>query len=497
MERTAPRPAEPELGPSHLLEAMPDGVLGMGDGGRIVIVNLKLCELSGHRREELLGQPLEVLVPERFRAGHVAFRDSYEGSGHPVRAMGSGLEIVLRCADGGEIPVDIALSPMPTDAGIVVVASVRDATERRRAEALMRGAFAVATTVLGGAPVDESLALIARQASALVRGDIATIATAIDDDALLVRSAEGEGSDALAGLVFPRDDSISGHVLLSGEPELVADAPSDRRVHQPIVALGDIGPALFVPLSAKGEPFGTLMVARVRGSEAFTQADVDAVASLAAQAAVAIEFARAQEEVQRLVVFEDRERIARDLHDTVIQQLFAVGMSLQAVARALPTDDLAERVQGAIDDLDTTIRDIRSTIFALESSRRRGHGFRNDVLSLVAESAGSLGFEPRVRLEGALDAVVPDDIAEHALSTLREALSNVARHAKASRVDVHLSVDDRLRLVVTDDGVGPPAADGRRGLGLRNMTARADEIGGTLALEPADPGTRLCWEVPV
>lgn len=253
---------------------------------------------------------------------------------------------------------------------------------------------------------------------------------------------------------------------------------------------------LGVPILARGEVFGNLYLTDKITGDDFTDDDEELIIALATAAGVAIENARLHARARELDVVTDRERIARDLHDTVIQRLFATGLLLQGAVRMAGSDQVAERIQEAVGDLDETIRQIRSTIFAL-GAHSTGGSLRTEILDVVGEYSQTLGFEPRVRLDGPIDSAVPDEAAEHILSVLREALSNVARHAKATRVDVLVDVDDHVQLRVTDDGVGP-SSESSGGFGLRNMRSRAETLGGQLSLEPAvGGGTRLEWRVPL
>jgi signal transduction histidine kinase len=210
----------------------------------------------------------------------------------------------------------------------------------------------------------------------------------------------------------------------------------------------------------------------------------------------------AEEELQRareeLALVDDRERIARDLHDTVIQRLFAVGLSLQGALTRAAGDPAIDRIELAVDEIDVTIRDIRSSIFALHTRRAFTATLRDDVLVIAREAARALGFEPAVMFDGPVDSVVTDEIREHLLATLREALSNVTRHAHASKVNVELIADANLvSLCVRDDGVG---IDGPgQGNGLRNMNERAIAFGGSceIARSSAAGGTEIRWSVPV
>ena len=245
-----------------------------------------------------------------------------------------------------------------------------------------------------------------------------------------------------------------------------------------------------------------LTVGRRHGAAPFRPALTDVVASFAAQAGVALELAASRAEAERLSLYEDRDRIARDLHDLVIQRLYATGMSLEGTMPMITRPEVASRITNAVDAMDETIKDIRATIFALQArDSASGPDLRGDIVALVEEMTGMLGFAPSLRLGAGLGAQVGPEVAEQALAALREALSNAARHASASQVDVTVDVDPdgMLAVQVTDDGTGIPA-EGRRS-GLRNLAKRAEKLGGELRLTPADPGaarpgTRLEWRVP-
>lgn len=256
---------------------------------------------------------------------------------------------------------------------------------------------------------------------------------------------------------------------------------------------------LGVPIRVRGEVFGNLYLTDKTTAPAFSGADEELAVGLAAAAAVAIQNVRLQARVQSFALVEDRERIARDLHDTVIQRLFATGLSLQATARIVETDAKVAlaRIDAAVDDLDLTVKHIRSAIFGLESSRTSRRGLRDRILVLCHDTAEALGCAPLCLFDGPVDSGVDDDIAIELLATLREALSNVARHAQASAVQVEVIVSDDVELRVVDDGCGPPGPDQPRGHGLDNMEARAVSRGGGFAVSAATPsGTRLEWHVP-
>jgi signal transduction histidine kinase len=298
---------------------------------------------------------------------------------------------------------------------------------------------------------------------------------------------------------LPQGHGILGLLIVDAKPLRLPDL----RAHPDSFGFPPGHPAmrsfLGVPIRVRDEVFGNLYLTDKRSADEFSTADEELVVALAAAAGVAIENARLHAQVHAMALVEDRERIARSLHDTVIQRLFATGMSLQGTVRLLHTDPEAavERIDAAVDDLDVTVKHIRTAIFGLEASRPNRDGTRARILTLVHQAIGALGFEPRVLLDGPVDTGMSQATAAELVATLREALSNVARHAKASRVDIEVVFADDVRLTVTDDGIGPPGPDVLRGKGLANMEARAHRLGGTFELRPAEPkGTTLEWRVP-
>lgn len=251
---------------------------------------------------------------------------------------------------------------------------------------------------------------------------------------------------------------------------------------------------LGVPVRARDAVYGNLYLTEKEGGGGFSDTDERLVVALAAAAGVAIDNARLHHRLANVALLEDRERIARDLHDTVIQRLFAAGMSLQSTAGLAETGPMRDRLEDAVGAIDDTIADIRGTIFALEPHPR---GLGRAVLDLVEALGGTLGIYPTVALDGAVDAPMDPQLVDHVLATLREALTNVARHAEASLAEVAVSVGDELVLSVTDDGRGLPATPRAGSHGLRNMADRARLLGGRLEVGPGPTaGTRLVWRVP-
>lgn len=386
----------------------------------------------------------------------------------------------------------------------VAIENARLYEHGRRREATLAAMHEVATVLVGGTDPQASLHLVARRARELAGADVATIA--LPDAAgttmvvEVVDVGDGDGAAALRGERFPRAGSIEGDVLANRGIAIVEDASHDYRVHQPQVRRGMTGPAVFVALTTEEDSFGTLSVSRAKGAPPFTAAEIELVQSFATQASVVLELDRQRQQAQRLTLLEDQERIARDLHDTVIQRLFASGLSLQGAMRLISDAEARRRVGAAVDDLDVTVRYIRTVIFDVaRTSSATDEGVRGRVLEVTREAARALGYEPRVTFEGAVDALVTNEIADELLASLREALSNVARHARASRADVEVGAGSQVVLRVLDDGVGiagdVSAAGGR---GLANLRSRAERLGGTLSVAPGDAGgTLLEWCVPL
>jgi signal transduction histidine kinase len=257
---------------------------------------------------------------------------------------------------------------------------------------------------------------------------------------------------------------------------------------------------LGVPIRVRDEVFGNLYLTDKRSAEVFTDIDEELIVGLAAAAGIAIENARLQNRFHELALAEDRERIARDLHDTVIQRLFATGMSLQSAAALVRTDPttVAHRIERAVADLDVTIKEVRTAIFAIAHSTEQSSGLRAQVLSVVRDAAPALGFEPRLLFDGPIDSTIDATTAEAVTASLRELLSNVAKHADATTVDVTLSVSDKLVLEVIDNGRGIPDALPATGNGVANITARAQRLGGSAHhRRAASGGTIATWQVPL
>jgi signal transduction histidine kinase len=497
------------------------GALGViGDENRLVEfipVGLGEAEISKiHHWPEgrgVLG--LLIKEPHPLRLADISAHAESSGfpEGHP--AMKSFLGVPVRVRDqvfgnlyltekrgGGPFTEDdeAVLTALGAAAG-VAVENARLYEEARRQQHWLRASSELTIALLSGARPDAVLGDLTRQALELSGADLVTLALPDEDGRrLTLEYAAGEGAADARGLVVPAGKSLSGQVLASGEPITVEDFAADPRTsdvtRQP---MGHLGPAVLFPLGTPGNVRGVLTVGRKQGRQPIPEGAASVVAAFAAQAAVALELAASRADAEQLSVFEDRDRIARDLHDLVIQRLYATGMSLEGTMPMLGRREVADRVGNAVDAMDDTIRDIRATIFALQSrGRASAPRLRADIVALADEMTEPLGFAPALRLGSGLDSRASGELSDQVLAVLREALSNVARHAGATRVDVTVDTDPegRLTVLVRDNGRG--IAQGGRRSGLANMADRAEQLGGQLRLSAAaGGGTELQWQVPV
>jgi signal transduction histidine kinase len=370
--------------------------------------------------------------------------------------------------------------------------------EARRQQRWLRASSEVTRRLLSGTAPDEVLALVTQQALEMSGADLVALALPTPDrQQLVIQHAAGVGAPGALGLVLPVSASVSGEVLSSGEAIILQDFGHDERVAGSAREHMPLGPAIILPLGAPGDVRGVFTVGRDTGAMPLAQEAVEMVQTFAAQAGIALELAEHRQDAERLAILSDRDRIARDLHDLVIQRIYATGMSLQGAMPLLDRPEAATRVSSAVDALDETIREIRSAIFSLQSrGEAKQNGLRAQVLEVVDQMTPALGFAPSLRLVGPLDEAVPADAAEQVLSALREALANAARHAAASRVDVTVEVGPELVLRVRDDGTG--MGHSTRRSGLANMAERAADLGGKLTVNAAEGGgTQLDWRVPV
>ncbi|MFH9824996.1 sensor histidine kinase [Streptomyces bobili] len=393
---------------------------------------------------------------------------------------------------------EAVLSTLAVAAG-VAIDNARLYEDSRLRERWLQANAEITHRLMSGSEQGDVLALIAEQAREITGAELAVVAIPMEGtDSLTVELAIGLRAEAHRGLVLPLEGSLIGQAFAQDTPVTSADVAHDDRTSAGPPRFTGLGPGVAVPIGSGESARGVVLLVRETGGNEFTEKEMAPLRVFAAQAAVAMELAERRRDVEQIVLLEDRDRIARDLHDLAIQRLFATGMTLQSAGRFIDHPGASERVLRAVDDLDETIKIIRSTIFGL---RTRGDeaapGLRARAVRVVGEAAPVLGFAPSVRMEGLLDTHVPKETAEHIVAVLSESLTNIARHAGADRAEVVLETDgNEVRVTVTDNGVGIPA-DGRRS-GLANMGERAAKLGGSMEIADREGGgTRLVWHVPV
>ena len=429
--------------------------------------------------------------------------DSFIGVPIRVRDEIFGNLYLSEAASGSFSADDEALvTSLAANAG-VVIENARLYEESRRRLEWLRASMEISQRLLD-ANTAEPLVFIAEQALQIAEADLVSVVLPTPNGThLTVEVATGEAADKLVGYTYPVENTMAGLAFQTGRPVLLGEADADGQfeVHQRRVL--PIGPIMVVPLKGGERMRGALAVGRRSGRPRFDAADLDMATAFANQAAVALELADARVDQQRVALLEDRDRIARDLHDHVIQRLFAAGLSLQGVAGRLD-DSSADKLERVVGEIDDTIAQVRTTIFGLRGQLGPRLGMaRARVLEVVGDAGRLLPAEPLVRFAGPIDAVVGDELVDDIVAVVREALTNVARHSGADQAEVSLSATkDLLTLEISDNGVGIGATERRSG--LANLRRRAEEHGGTFSVGPAPAGpskhgegTHLRWTIPL
>jgi len=440
-----------------------------------------------------------------FPPGHPAM-SSFLGVPIRVRGVVFG-NLYLTGYDGREVTAqdEELVSSLAATAG-VAIENARLFEESRRRQDWLRASTEITRQLLSSEG-EEPLWAIARRLQQIADADaINVVLPTSGGQRLRVEVATGAGAEELTAVSYPMHNTVSELVLDTGQPVLVGDIISDhdRTVH--LSDLVPVGPLMVLPLLGTQRVHGALVVGRLRGRARFTEADLDMATTFANHAAVALELADARANRERISLLEDRDRIARDLHDHVIQRLFGAGLTVESVASGLRDDPRAPRLAQVVDDIDETIRQIRTSIFQLRGSLSPQSGaVRARILGVVAEVEPLLGFAPYVDFDGPVDALVSDAVLDDLVAVAREGLTNVARHAQAGSVQVRLSAaPDQLALELVDDGVG--IGDTGRRSGLANLRRRAEQRGGSFALTCPAPrpgsvadrgGTSLLWAIPL
>lgn len=476
------------------------------------------------RIEDLMQHPSAAGFP----AGHPVMKSFL---GVPVRVRGEvfGNLYLTQKRNGGSFTVDDERTVMAlAAAAAVAIENARLYESSRQRERWQNAITEIGNAVLSGGETGDVLTLVARNARRLAGADFATIALPDADGVLRIEITDAY-DDTEGDFELPRsrwsvhESHRSPEFVLELQTHarswLGVEVSDTSRVHRvfsageslsdsevPIaLAPGEIqtfSHVALLPMRSGSRVLGVLSLLWAGGAQSASEATIALAQTFAGQAAVTLTLAEARSEHERLAVFEDRDRIARDLHDLVIQRLFATGMLLQGATRIddVPENAL-ERIERSVDELDETIREIRQTIFALhEPMDGPATGLRGRILREVRQSAAVLGFDPAVRFIGAVDSSVSTECADNLIAVLREALMNAAKHAQAARVDVLMQVaDGSAVMMVTDDGVGVPEIGPGRRSGVANLVSRAVECGGSCEIERvnAEGGTRLVWRVPL
>ncbi|GGW02513.1 histidine kinase [Streptomyces narbonensis] len=438
-----------------------------------------------------------------FPPGHPPMRTFL---GVPIRVQGEIFgNLYLAEKHGGEFnDYDVHMvRVLATEAGIAI-GNARLYEAARQRERWIDGSVAVTTALLSGGDADDALTVVAEQARRLADADAGIVLLPAEEGGLEIVAVSSPRATKSLGVVIPPESAVVEQ-LLKGEAVFVADASTDPRMISRLTSA--YGPSMMLPLQSGGRVLGALATPRVRGARPFSETERTLATQFASQAALALMMADAQRDRERLAVYEDRDRIARDLHDLVIQRLFATGMMLESAQRKSIVPAVREGVGKAVDELDVTIQEIRTAIFALQQGPAEApSGLRTRVLREINMAAVPLGFKPAHRFLGVIDSAVGDLTGKNLIAALREALSNAFRHAEATRIEVVLDATVTLpdgsagvRLSVADDGVGIPAG-GRRS-GLRNLARRAESLGGASWCGPGlgedGGGTTVVWEAPL
>jgi two-component system, NarL family, sensor histidine kinase DevS len=391
---------------------------------------------------------------------------------------------------------EVLVQALAAAAGIAI-ANARLYEQAKARQSWIEATRDIATELLSGSEPTTVFRLVAEEALKLTSADAGLVAVPVDDNVpaadvqeLLVIETVGSAVASAGGRTIPVAGTSVGDVFVKSTPRRV-----DWLDLNGLNSLDNLGPALLLPLRAADAVAGVVVVLRQVNAGAFTDEQLEMMAAFADQAALAWQLATSQRRMHELDVLTDRDRIARDLHDHVIQRLFAVGLSLQGTVPRTRDSEVQQRLSEAIDDLQGVIQEIRTTIFDLHGASQGITRLRQRIDDAVAQFSGS-GLRTTVQFIGPL-SVVDGALADHAEAVVREAVSNAVRHAEATTLSVLVKVEDDLCIEVSDNGRGMP--DEFTGSGLTNLRQRAEQVGGEFRIEstPATGGTLLRWSAPL
>ncbi|MCP2251249.1 GAF domain-containing sensor histidine kinase [Lentzea aerocolonigenes] len=391
--------------------------------------------------------------------------------------------------DGADFTPDdeVVLEALAAAAG-VAVENARLFERSRLRERWLEATAEINSLLLGGASAEDALGLIVHRCSELAAANSVAVLLADGPDQRL-RAIAQAGVSLVEGAIDP-SGTVLADVLASGAPMLVEDLEGLFGAVDT-----ELGACVIVPMRAGTTVTGLLVTVREKGAVPFGPDLMPLLASLADQTVVALEFGENQKARRLVDVLEDRDRIARDLHDHVIQRLFATGMSLQGSLTWVTHPEVRRRVQKAVNSLDETVLEIRTSIFDLQAADD-DTGLRRRLLDIVAELTEGAALTPAVRMSGTIDNLVPEHIGEQAEAVVKEVVGNALRHSQATDLTLTVEAGDALTISMVDNGVGMPPHVARSG--LRNLEHRAGGCGGscTVTDEPGG-GTRVTWRVPL
>jgi signal transduction histidine kinase len=434
------------------------------------------------------------------------------GSGHPARNPFLGVPVRVGGALFGNLYLTEKRSGEPftgKDLEVVqalaavaglAVGNARLAERAEQGRRWLQAGTEVATALLSEAELDDVLRSVATRVARLTGADLAGVLVPLphDDTALVVAAAAGRDAEDTEGVRIPLAGTHVGAVYRSGSPTMVDDVSADpvlgRHAAVAVEITRGFGPGFMVPFG-QGSGAGMIVALRSKGSEPFDAADLAPLTGFATRTALATELARSQRRERRLQVQADRDRIARDLHDHVVQRIYATGLSLDRLSRTVAGElpEVADRLASAVDELDATIAEIRSAIFELHEDDGREVPVRGRLTDILRAVTDGHPLQRDLRLRGPLDDL-PRELVPDLLAAVRELLTNVVRHAGASRVTLEVQADGEVQVTVTDNGRGLPAVTPRSG--LSNLADRAERRGGRLTTSSGPDGTRICWSIP-